>query len=78
MHGKAVAGVAGAAREAGARVVAVSGRCLLDSSQLRAAGIDAAYALLDVEPDMTVCMTDAARLLDRLAERIVADGHLPG
>lgn len=78
LHGKAVAGVASVAHVAGARVVAVCGRRTLDDVQLQAAGIDAAYALVDVEPDPAVCMADAARLLERLVERIDADGHLNG
>jgi glycerate 2-kinase len=70
MHGKAPVGVAGASRRQGVPVVAVCGRRALDELSLRAAGIDAAYALLDVEPDPDTCMRDAARLLEGLGERI--------
>ncbi len=73
LHGKAPAGVAAAARRAGVPVVAVAGRNLLNPTELRDAGVGAAYALLDIEPDPAVCMTDAARLLRTLAGRIAAD-----
>ncbi len=78
LRGKAVVGVAAAARAGGARVVAVCGRRELTDAQLAEAGLDAAYALLDVEPDPDRCMRDAARLLPRLVQRIVADGRLEG
>jgi glycerate kinase len=77
LHGKAVAGVAAAARASGVPVVAVCGRSLLDDEQLQAAGVSAAYALTDLEPDVQRCISEAAPLLERLAERIAAD-HLPG
>ena len=72
LHGKAVVGVAAAARAASVPVVAVVGRCSLSAAQLRAAGLDAAYALLDVEPDPAVCLRDADALLRRLAVRLLA------
>lgn len=75
LHGKAPAGVAAAAVAAGIPVVAVCGRNLLSEDQLRAAGIVAAYSLLDIEPDPGTCMTNAGPLLERLAERLAAD-HL--
>jgi glycerate kinase len=73
LHGKAPAGVAVAARAAGVPVVAVAGRCLLTSEQLLEAGVEAAYALLDVEPDAGRCMREAGPLLERLAESIARD-----
>jgi glycerate kinase len=73
LHGKAPAGVAAAARAAGVPVVAVAGRCLLTGEQLRAAGVDAAYALMDIEPDAGRCMREAGPLLERLAEGIARD-----
>jgi glycerate kinase len=75
LHGKAPAGVARAARVAGVPVVAVSGQNTLDPSSLRAAGITAAYALTDLEPDVQRCVREAAPLLVRLGERIAAE-HL--
>jgi glycerate 2-kinase len=73
LHGKAPAGVAAAARAAGIPVVAVAGRSLLSPSELEPAGILAAYALTDIEPDPERCMTEAGPLLERLAERVAAD-----
>ncbi|MCV2487742.1 glycerate kinase [Geodermatophilus sp. YIM 151500] len=76
LHGKAPAGVAAAARAAGVPVVAVAGRCLLDAAALRAAGIDAAYALTDLESDVGRCMQHAGPLLERLGARIARDRGL--
>jgi glycerate kinase len=73
LHGKAPAGVAAAARAVDVPVVAVAGRCLLSSDELRAAGIEAAYALTDVEDDVQRCMDEASPLLERIAARIAAD-----
>ena len=70
LHGKAPAGVAAAARRAGVPVVAVCGRCTLSAGQLAAAGISAAYALTDVEPDLTRCLATPGPLLEQLAGRI--------
>lgn len=75
LHGKAPAGVAAAARTAGVPVVVVAGRCLLTPAELTAAGIRAAYALTDIEPDQARCMTQAGALLERLARRVARD-HL--
>jgi glycerate kinase len=73
LHGKAPAGVAAAARTAGVPVVAVAGRCLLGGAELREAGIDAAYALTDIESDVRRCIEEAGPLLERLAQRIARD-----
>ena len=73
LHGKAPAGVAAAARAADMPVVAVCGRNELSDESLRAAGISAAYALTDLEPDTARCLADAARLLERLGELIATD-----
>jgi glycerate kinase len=54
-------------------VVAVAGRCLLDPDDLRGAGITAAYALTDAEPDVDRCIREAGPLLERLAARIARD-----
>lgn len=70
LRGKAPVGVATAAGSAGVPVVAVCGRRLLDDGELAAAGIAAAYALLDVEPDVQTCLREPARLLADLGERI--------
>jgi glycerate 2-kinase len=73
LHGKAPAGVAAAARSAGIPVVAVAGRSLLSLAELEPAGILAAYALTDLEPDPARCMAEAGPLLERLAARVAID-----
>nr|WP_030856422.1 glycerate kinase [Streptomyces sp. NRRL S-37] len=73
LHGKAPAGVAAAARAADKEVVAVCGRLALPPEVLGRAGIRRAYALTDLEPDVTVCIADAGPILERTAERIARD-----
>jgi glycerate kinase len=73
LQGKAPVGVAAVARAAGVPVVAVAGRCLLGVQELRAAGIEAAYALTDLEADPQRCMAEAGPLLERLAAAIATD-----
>jgi glycerate 2-kinase len=73
LHGKAPAGVAAAARSAGIPVVAVAGRLLLSPADLEPAGILAAYALTDIEPDPDRCMTEAGPLLELLAMKVAID-----
>jgi glycerate kinase len=73
LHGKAPAGVAAAARAAGVPVVAVAGRSSLSPADLEPAGILAAYALTDLEPDLQRCMTEAGPLLERLAVKVAID-----
>ena len=75
LHGKAPAGVAAAAVAAAIPVVAVCGRNQLDTESLRSAGIIAAYALTDLEPDVQKCIADPAPLLVRLGE-LIATNHL--
>ncbi|WP_285783295.1 glycerate kinase [Microbispora sp. NBRC 16548] len=75
LRGKAPVGVAAAAAKHGVPVVAVCGRRTVGDEELRAAGIEAAYALTDIEPDVRRCMAEAGPLLERLAARIAA-GHL--
>ncbi|MDX6249347.1 MAG: glycerate 2-kinase [Kribbellaceae bacterium] len=75
LHGKAVVGVAAAAGAAGIPVVAVCGTNRLEPARLRQAGIVAAYALTDLEPDVRRCIADPTPLLSRLGERIAVD-HL--
>ncbi|KAB8192819.1 glycerate kinase [Nonomuraea phyllanthi] len=77
LRGKAPIGVAQAAARAGVPVVAVCGRRTLSDDALRAAGIEAAYALTDLEPDPERCMAEAGPLLERLAARLAAI-HLQG
>ena len=73
LRGKAPVGVARAAN--GVPVVAVAGQCTLSPDDLAGAGIRAAYALTDLEPDPARCRSAPGPLLARTAERIVTD-HL--
>lgn len=75
LHGKGPAGVAARAREAGVPVVAIAGRCDLTPERLREAGVEAVYALTDIEPDPQRCIREAATLLVDLGERLAQD-HL--
>lgn len=76
LHGKAPVGVATQARAAGIPVVAVCGQNNLKPTMLEAAGISAAYALTELEPDLQRCIVDSSALLGDLGERIATD-HLP-
>jgi glycerate 2-kinase len=75
LHGKAPVGVAraAAAHHPAVPVVAVAGVCTLRPEQLREAGIAAAYALTDIEPDAARCRANAGPLVERLAARIAED-----
>lgn len=75
LRGKVPVGVAAAAAVRGIPVVVVAGRCLLSPEELAGAGIWAAYALLDIEPDPMRSMSEAGRLLEELAVRL-ADEQL--
>ena len=72
LQGKAPAAVAGAARDAGKTVLAVAGRIALPEAEWRAAGISAAYALVD-EGSVERAMTDPAPLLERIGARIARE-----
>lgn len=73
LHGKTPVGVAGAAARAGVRTIAVAGRTNLSREQVRRAGIDERYQILDIEPDPKIAMSEAGRLLADLGERIITD-----
>lgn len=76
LGGKAPVGVARRALASGVPAVLLAGRLVdVDRGALRAAGIVAAHDLSAVEPDPTLRMTDAGRLLRRLAHRVVLE-HL--
>ncbi|MDT0442175.1 glycerate kinase [Streptomyces johnsoniae] len=75
LHGKAPAGVAAAARAAGLRTVAVCGRLAIGEDALRGAGIEKAYPLTSVEPDVAACIENAGPLLERVA-RLLAEEQL--
>ena len=67
-HGKAPFGVVRASGDV--PVVAVAGQCSVEPGDL---GLKAAYALLDIEPDVTRCMARASELLGELGGRIARD-----
>ncbi|MFC6157657.1 glycerate kinase [Kribbella jiaozuonensis] len=73
LHGKAVAGVA--AKATGIPVVAVCGVNRLEHHELQQAGVQAAYALTDLEPDVQRCIAEPKPLLEQLGERIAVE-HL--
>jgi glycerate kinase len=73
LRGKAPAGVAAAAREAGVPVIAIAGQVSLPTRRLTEAGIARAYALADIEPDPARCMAAAGPLLERLAGQAASD-----
>jgi glycerate kinase len=73
LYGKAVAGIA--ARAGDIPVVAVCGVNRLSPTQLQQAGLRAAYALTDLEPDVQRCIAEPIPLLERLGERIATE-HL--
>jgi glycerate kinase len=77
LRGKAPAAVAAAGRAAGVPVIAVAGRCLLDGPQLRAAGFERVYTLLDEAATPQQALEEAPALLRRIGERLsdwVPDG----
>ncbi|MGW8377636.1 glycerate kinase [Streptomyces sp. ODS28] len=73
LHGKAPAGVAAAAREAGKPVYAVCGRLAIDRKALKGAGIERAYALTDLESDPKRCIAEAGPLLEQAAAQLAED-----
>ncbi len=58
-------------------VVAVAGVCSLSPDQLSSAGIAQAYALADIEPDLTRCLEQPGPLLEELAGHIARDWLAP-
>jgi glycerate kinase len=57
--------------------VAVCGRSLLTVDRLRAAGIQQAYALTDIEPDLQRCLAEAGPLLEQRARALARDWLSP-
>lgn len=78
LHGKAPAAVAAAARDAGRPVVAVAGRVALSGEQLAAAGLHAAYALLDEARTAQEAFEAPGPLLERIGARIARERLLRG
>lgn len=70
LSGKAPAAVAAAGRAAGVPVIAVAGRCLLGAPQLRAAGFERVYTLLDEAATPQQALEEAPALLRRIGERL--------
>ena len=73
LAGKTPVGVARAAARSGVPVVAVAGRLQLSPQQLRQAGIEAAYALTDLEPDLNQCIANASPLLRQLGAHVAKE-----
>ena len=73
LEGKAPVGVAVAAARAGIPVVAVAGRLQLSPPRLHEAGIAAAYALADLEPDLRRSIANASPLLRRIGAQIAKE-----
>ncbi|MFB9743170.1 hypothetical protein ACFFOU_18830, partial [Pseudonocardia sulfidoxydans] len=57
----------------GVAVVAVTGHTTLSPDRLAAAGIERAYALTDIEPDVSRCIAEAGPLLEELSRGLAAD-----
>jgi glycerate kinase len=64
---------AAAAHDPAVPVVTVSGVRTLPPDGLREAGIAAAYALTDIEPDVNRCIANAGPLVEELARHVAAD-----
>ena len=77
MHGKAPAAVAALARDKGVPAVAVAGQVLLSQAELAAAGLDAAYALVDEAATRQQALDVPGPLLERIGARIARE-HLGG
>jgi glycerate kinase len=72
LRGKAPAEVAARARAAGVPCLALAGVVALSPERLAGAGVTAAHALTEVEPDVARCRAEPERLLAELAARVVA------
>jgi glycerate kinase len=70
LRGKAPFGVARAAAAHGVPVVVLAGVVDVAERELRAAGIEEARALTELEPDVERSIAEAEPLLERLAERL--------
>lgn len=78
LRGKTPLGVLALARQLGVPAVAVCGRTTLSNQEILAAGFEGAFALTDLEPDVATCMSDAARLLEHVGERVAERMALRG
>jgi glycerate kinase len=77
LGGKVPVGVARAARRQRVPTVAVAGVTSLAPETLTAAGFDQTYTLQQIEPDLSLCMTQAGRLLQRIGRQIAEDWLSP-
>jgi glycerate kinase len=73
LGGKVPVGVARAARRQHVPTVAVAGVTSLAPETLTAAGFDQTYTLQQIEPDLSLCMTHAGRLLRHIGRQIAED-----
>jgi glycerate kinase len=71
LRGKAPAEVAARARSAGVPCLALAGAVRLSAEQIGNAGLAAAHALTEVEPDLARCLAEPAPVLTDLAARVV-------
>jgi glycerate kinase len=77
LHGKAPAVVAGRARAAGVPCLGLAGVVQLSPAELVAAGFVGAHGLVEIEPDVAVCLAEPARLLTELVAGVLPR-YLPG
>lgn len=77
LHGKAPAAVAALARDKGVPAVAVAGQVTLTPAELGAAGLHAAYALVDEGATRQEALDAPGPLLERIGARIARE-HLGG
>lgn len=71
LHAKVPVGVAQAAARHGVPTVAFAGRSLISTTEATGAGIESVHTLQELEPDPAICMAQAPRLLEELAETLV-------
>jgi glycerate kinase len=73
LGGKGPAGVAAVAARSGAKVVAVVGRNTLTAAESASLGLNAVYAMTDIEPRAQVSMREAERVLTTTATRMAGE-----
>jgi glycerate 2-kinase len=71
LAGKAPAEVAARARVVGVPCLALAGVVALDADALSASGFSRAFALAEIEADVSRCLAEPERLLADLAARVV-------
>jgi len=77
LRGKVVAGVAAAAVERGLPCVVLAGQVAVGQREMRAAGVEAAYALLEVAGSVEAAKAEPARHLAALAARVARQWSRP-